>query len=271
MARVRGRQEGHRLRPRRPQAQAAGHDPPQGPRVRGDRGGAPRAHPRQGRQPVRLDRQHAGEGQHRDRRRGVHRHLPQAASGRAADARLRAPAPREPLLQPEALRHGQGRASQGLEEAERRVRQAAALAVRPLDPERESGAGPGRVPADPLRHPRHGLVPGEAALERPARRLLPRRHRPLRQPPGALGRRAHPEPGACRPLAHGARRARAHDDPGRRGDHAADAHQHPARRRGHQGVLRLEPAQPVHGPDEPAGRSHAQAPSLGARPRRSVA
>ena len=70
---------------------------------------------------------------------------------------------------------------------------------------------------------------------------------------------------------YGARRARAHDDPGRRGDHAADADQHPARRRGHQGVLRLEPAQPVHGPDEPAGRPHAQAPPLGARARRSVA
>ena len=38
------------------------------------------------------------------------------------------------------------------------------------------------------------------------RRLLPRRHRPLRQPPGALGRRADPEPGARRPVAHGARR-----------------------------------------------------------------
>ena len=31
------------------------------------------------------------------------------------------------------------------------------------------------------------------------RRLLPRRHRPLRQPPRALGRRADPEPGARRP------------------------------------------------------------------------
>ena len=51
------------------------------------------------------------------RRRRVHRHLPQAAPGRAADARLRACAAREPLLQPEALRPGQGRPAQGVEEA----------------------------------------------------------------------------------------------------------------------------------------------------------
>ena len=39
---------------------------------------------------------------------------------------------------------------------------------------------------------------------------------------------------------HGAGRARAHDHPGRRGDHAADADQHPAGGRGDQGVLRLQ-------------------------------
>ena len=37
---------------------------------------------------------------------------------------------------------------------------------------------------------------------------------------------------------HGARRPRAHDHPGRRGDHAADADQHPPGRRRDQGVLR---------------------------------
>ena len=84
-------------------------------------------------QPVRLDPQHARQGQHRRRRRGVHRHLPQAPSGRAADARLRARAAREPLLQPEALRHGQGRPAQGLEEAPRRVREAPARALRARD------------------------------------------------------------------------------------------------------------------------------------------
>ena len=83
-------------------------------------------HPRRAGQPVPVDAQHAREGPHRGRRRRVHRHLPQAAPGRAADARLRARATREPLLQPEALRHGQGRSPQGVEEAARRVRQAAA-------------------------------------------------------------------------------------------------------------------------------------------------
>ena len=69
----------------------------------------------------------------------------------------------------------------------------------------------------------------------------------------------------------GAGRARAHDDPGRRGDHAPDADQHPAGRRGDQGVLRLQPAQPVHGPDQPARGPHAQAAPVGPRPGWSVA
>ena len=88
VARVRGRQEGHRLRPHRPQAQAAGHDPAQGARLRRDRRGAPHLILDPQRQPLRVDAQHARQGQHRERRRGVHRHLPQAAPGRAADARL---------------------------------------------------------------------------------------------------------------------------------------------------------------------------------------
>ena len=97
-----------------------------------------------------------------------------------------------------------------------------------------------------------------------------RRHRPLRQPPPAHGRRAHPEPGPHGPVPDGARRPRAHDHAGRRGDHAADPDQHPPRRGLHQGVLRHQPAVAVHGPDQPAGRPDPQAPALGARPRRSV-
>ncbi len=58
-----------------------------------------------------------------------------------------------------------------------------------------------------------------------------RRHRPLRQPAPAHGRRADPEPGPHRPVPDGARRPRADDHPGRRGDHAADADQHPPGRR----------------------------------------
>ena len=70
-----------------------------------------------------------------------------------------------------------------------------------------------------------------------------RRHRPLRQPPDAHGRRADPEPAPHRPGPHGAGGPRADDDPGRRGDHAAVADQHPSRRRGAEGVLRHLAAQ----------------------------
>ena len=49
--------------------------------------------------------------------RGAARHLPQAAPGRAADARVRAGAAGEPVLQPQALRPGQGRPLQGEQEA----------------------------------------------------------------------------------------------------------------------------------------------------------
>ena len=65
------------------------------------------------------------------RRRGVHRHLPQAASGRTAHARLRACAAREPVLQHQALRPGQGRPAQGLEEALQGVPAPRPQALRP--------------------------------------------------------------------------------------------------------------------------------------------
>ena len=97
-----------------------------------------------------------------------------------------------------------------------------------------------------------------------------RRHRPLRQPAAAHGRRADPEPAPHRSGPDGAGRPRADDDPGRRGDHAADADQHPPGGRGAEGVLRYVAAQPVHGPDQPAGRADPQAPAVGARPRWTV-
>ena len=84
-------------------------------------------------------------------------------------------------------------------------------------------------------------------------RLRHRRHRPLREPPSALRRRADPEPDPDRAVADGARREGAHDHAGRRGHHAPDAHQHPARRRLHQGVLRDVAAVAVHGPDQHPG------------------
>ena len=79
-------------------------------------------------------------------------------------------------------------------------------------------------------------------------------------------RRAHPEPGPHRPVPHGARRPRAHDDAGRRGDHAADPDQHPPRGGLHQGVLRHVAAVAVHGPEQPARGSDAQASPVRARP-----
>ncbi len=81
----------------------------------------------------------------------------------------------------------------------------------------------------------------------------------------------HPEPGPHGPVPDGARRARAHDDAGRRGDHAADAHQHPPGRGVHPRVLRHVAALAVHGPEQPARGPDAQASSLGPRPGWSVA
>ena len=95
-----------------------------------------------------------------------------------------------------------------------------------------------------------------------------RRVRALRQPPPAHRRRADPGGVPRRPLPHGARRARADDDGGRRHDHAADDHQHPSGRGGAEGVLRLLAAVAVHGPDELARRPHAPPPPQRARRRR---
>jgi len=132
--------------------------------------------------------------------------------------------------------------------------------------------------ADARRHRRH-----DPLRRRPARRRdrardrgrhrpgRGRRHRPLRQPPHAHRGRADPEPAPHRPGAHGARRARADDDPGRRGDHAADPDQHPSDHGGAEGVLRHQPAVAVHGPEQPARGPDAQASSVGPRPGWSVA
>ena len=117
------------------------------------------------------------------------------------------------------------------------------------------------------------LHEGQTVDDRPRRRRGPgrgRRHRPLRQPSSAHRRRADPEPDPGRPVPYGARRPRADDDSGRRGDHAADPDQHPSRRGGDQGVLRHQPAVAVHGPEQPAVGSDPQAPPVGAGPRWSV-
>ena len=85
-----------------------------------------------------------------------------------------------------------------------------------------------------------------------------------------VGRRADPEPDPDRALADGARGQGAHDDPGRRGDHAADVDQHPTGRGIDQGVLRDVAAVAVHGPDQHAVRAHASPAPFGAWSRRSV-
>ena len=112
------------------------------------------------------------------------------------------------------------------------------------------------------------LHDGETTLAGCRRRGLRRgrRHRPLRQPPPAQRRRADPEPGPHRPVPHGARRPRAHDHAGRRGDHAADPDQHPPRGGVDQGVLRHLAAVAVHGPEQPARRADAQASPVRAGP-----
>ena len=66
---------------------------------------------------LRVDARHPGEGPHHRPGRRAARHLPQAAPGRAPDAGVRAGAAGEPVLQPEALRPGQGRPLQGQQEA----------------------------------------------------------------------------------------------------------------------------------------------------------
>ena len=66
---------------------------------------------------VRVDARHPGEGPHPGPGRRAARHLPQAAPGRAADAGVRPGAAGEPVLQPEAVRPGQGRPVQDQQEA----------------------------------------------------------------------------------------------------------------------------------------------------------
>ena len=91
-----------------------------------------------------------------------------------------------------------------------------------------------------------------------------RRHRPSRQPPCALGRRAHGEPVPHRPAAHGARDQGAHVVGRHRHGHAAGPDQREAGGCRRARVLRLLAALAVHGPDQPAVGDHPQAPSLGA-------
>ena len=107
---------------------------------------------------------------------------------------------------------------------------------------------------------------------RPARRQgRDRRHRSSRQPARALGGRADGEPVSAGPAAHGARHQGAHElGRHRHGDAAGPDQRQAGGGRGAR-VLRLLAALPVHGPDQPAVRDHAQAAALGAGAGRSHA
>ena len=171
--------------------------------------------------------------------------LPHDAPRRAADRRRRRGAVQPPLLQRRHLRPVARRAHE---------------VQRPRRPRRARR----RDDAVERRHPRRRQDPRRAA-QRPRRG---RRHRPPRQPPRALRRRAGREPV---PLGPGAHREGGEGTPRPGRDRSADAarpDQLQADLRGAEGVLRGEPAQPVHGPDQPAVRDHAQAARLGPRPGR---
>ena len=255
LARVRDQQQGPAVGQGRPQAQDRGDDPAPRGRLRDQR--RDRRAVRRGRHRPRapVHREHARQGPHQDAQRGADRGLQEAAPGRPAHRRQRPPAGREPVLQLPALRPRPGRPLQVQQEAGRRRRA-------------HGHRAPARGPDD---HPR-----GHRGDRRPPDRVQPGpppqgRHRPPRQPPHPRQRRADPERVPDRPPAHGARGPRADDDPGDRQGHAQRPHQHPPGRGGDEGVLRRQPAEPVHGPDEPAGRADLEAPPERPRPGRPVA
>ena len=192
---------------------------------------------------------HPHRRQAADDRRGHHGDLPPPPPGRSAHGRDGAEPLQEPLLQSRALRPVEGRPpeAQLQVQARRGTRQ---------------------------HRPHQARHPGDRSLpHRSQERQGPdRRHRPPRQPPRARGRRADGEPVPHRPGAHGARHQRAHEHVARNRDaHAARPDQRQAGLGGGQGVLRVVAALAVHGPDQPAVRSHAQATSLGLGSRRSDA
>ena len=217
--------------------------------------------------PAQHDRERSR--QHEDQEGRAHRALQEAAPRRAAERRRRLRAAAAALLRSQALRPHARRALQAQLAPEPRHRPRHAHPHARRHPRARARAGPpAQAPRDPrgrrardqgLR--RRGRLDGARAGGR-----APRRVRALRQPPPAHRRRAHPGGLPHRPLPHGARRPRAADHRGRGHDHPADDRQHPPGRRGAEGVLRLQPAQPVHGPDELAGRPEAPPPPE--RPRR---
>ena len=238
VARARDRQEGQGLRPHRPQAQAAGDGAAARDGLR-DRRGDPAAVRELALHPQHDRGRHRG---HAHRRGRADRAVQEAAPGRAAERRQRQGAAQPAVLRPQALRPHARRPLQAQLAPGARHRHRHAHA----DPRRHPRAGArARRAAQAPRHARgrrgrdQGLRGrGDEHAARAGRRA-PRRVRALRQPPPAHRRRADPGGLPHRPLPHGARRARAPDDRGRRHDHAADDHQHPPGRGRAEGVLRL--------------------------------
>ena len=228
LARVRDRQARHGRRPHRPQAQAVGHGAAEGPGL--DRGADPGG--------VRRRTSRSARPWRRTTRpaRTTRCSTSTASCARASRRPARPPRPcwTTSTSTPSATTWPRSVATRStrswvssrrwlprccsIEDIVATIRHIVALHAGETDHAGQAGRR-GR------RHPRRG-----------------RRHRPLRQPSPAHRRRADPEPGPHRSVPHGARRPRADDHAGRRGDHAADADQHPARRRLHQGVLRHQPA-----------------------------
>ena len=255
LARVRDEQQGPALGQGRPQAQDRGDDPAPRRRLRGERRDQRPVRDRRHGSRAPVHREHPRQGPHPDPAGSPHRGLQEAPPGRSAHRRQRPPARREPVLQLPPLRPRSGRPLQVQQEARRGRR-----------PDGHRAAARG---ADD--HPR-----GHRRDRRPPHRAQPRarpegRHRPPRQPPHPGQRRADPERVPDRPPPDGARRPRADDDPGDRQGDPERPHQHPPGRGGDEGVLRRQPAQPVHGPDEPAGRAHLEAAPQRPRPGRPLA
>ncbi len=144
-----------------------------------------------------------------------------------------------------------------------------------LEPVQRRGAegpdppAPGRPGAQAYHHGRYPHL--HQLYERPGPgHLREGRHRPPGQPPPALRGRAAAEPVPHRLFPHGAGDPGAHDHPGPGCGHAPEPHQHPPGHGRHQGVLRLQPPEPVHGPDQPPGGADPQAPSFRPGPRRPL-
>ncbi len=161
----------------------------------------------------------------------------------------------ELLLQPEALRPGQGRPVQDQQEAGHRP------AVRhPGSDHRRHRRG------DPLhRRAARGSPRGTATMPVETDDIDHFGNRRLRTVGELIQNQLRIGLGR-----HGAGRPGPDDDPGHRGDHAADPDQHPSGRRGAEGVLRHLAAVAVHGPDQPGRRPHPQAAAVGPRPGRSL-